>query len=657
MGAILRIMMMLVVALSALPASADAASRKPAKHRCRPARSTRCLRQARGHEPVIVASTGRVARADALQAFVQTIAPLPGIRVQPGAVARGAFASASGPLRWAAAYLPTMTRAQRAAFRRALGTNGRSGTRHRGTRRGARARAAANPPAGAQAKWQQAANKAEKLLAQHLGVPLGLPLVVRLETAPDPDGPGSQAAAAPIDKHGNWATGVGPGVSCRIQVFPIAWKSADPDLPVTDLSHEVVHCFQFKLNSTSYATLAAFPWLLEGGAEWAGDQVAKEILGHDPHDPLLPSYWNDYLRYPGVGLFSRVYDAVGFFAHLAETEPAGAMWPTLREMFKSKGGSAGAYKVAVQDTSTEFLDSWASGYARQPSLGPGWDTTGIGITSTKPVIPFYGGTGNTQVSLDAAPRSSAIARMMIGDQVLQVSGSGGIPFGRLRTADGTTFGLSPGTYCVQGHDCSCPAGTAGFGGGGLPTIAPGVAWVALSANTTAVHITLARLSLQNFCKQKPTSPPVGNSHLTIAGGATGTSYAGGRNDSCTIHTQNPFPPGAELTCLFEIAEPGTSAIAQLSITTFHYTGPGYYHVVDRGSTVGHDIGFTDLSYTFDAAQMPPDAEAGGFTITSGQGGVISGGVGATMEDVTAPEMATNTASAGGPFTVPLRIVP
>ena len=104
-------------------------------------------------------------------------------------------------------------------------------------------------------------------------------------------------------------------------------------------------------------------------------------------------------------------------------------------------------------------------------------------------------------------------------------------------------------------------------------------------------------------------------------------------------------------------QPGTSAIAQLSITTFHYTGPGDYHVADRGSTVGHDIGFTDLSYTFDAAQMPPDAEAGGFTITSDQGGVISGGVSATMEDVTAPEVATNTASAGGPFTVPLRIVP
>ena len=60
--------------------------------------------------------------------------------------------------------------------------------------------------------------------------------------------------------------------------------------------------------------------------------------------------------------------------------------------------------------------------------------------------------------------------------------------------------------------------------------------------------------------------------------------AGGRNDSCTVHTENPFPPGAELTCLFEIAEPGSAAMAQLSITTFHDTGLGFSHVTDRGST-------------------------------------------------------------------------
>jgi hypothetical protein len=124
-----------------------------------------------------------------------------------------------------------------------------------------------------------------------------------------------------------------------------------------------------------------------------------------------------------------------------------------------------------------------------------------------------------------------------------------------------------------------------------------------------------------------------------------------------VHQQNPFPPGSELTCLFEIAEPGSSAIAQLSITTFHYTGPGQYDVSARGTTTGPDVGFTDLSNTFVATQMPPDVSAGGFAITAMKGGVISGSVSATMGDVTSPETGSNTASAGGSFTVPVQSAP
>ena len=202
------------------------------------------------------------------------------------------FSSLSGPLRWAAAYLPTMSRAQRAAFRKLLAG-------------GTRAHAAANPSAAQMQKWTQAANTAATLLGQHLGVSLfstpALPLDVKLMSTPDPDGAESQAAATPVDKNGNWATGLGPGVLCRIQVFPIAWQSSDPDLPITAVSHEVVHCFQFKLASTAYGTLSASPWLLEGGAEWAGDQVAMQALGHDPHDSRLSTYWDAYLKYPSVG--------------------------------------------------------------------------------------------------------------------------------------------------------------------------------------------------------------------------------------------------------------------------------------------------------------------------------------------------------------------
>jgi hypothetical protein len=637
------------VATAAATSAASAATRTPTPtHKCRPARAPRCLRLARGHEPVLVSAAARVSKTDALQAFVQTVGPLPGIKALPGAVDRAPYGSLSGPIRWAAAYLPTMTPAQRKAFQKLIGG-----------RRGAFARIASNPPKGAQKKWDQAAKTAVALLSAHLGVSLSsapaLPVEVKLMTAPDPGGPGSQAAAEPLDKNGKWASSLGPGVKCQIQVFPLGWQSSNPDLPIYVTAHEAAHCFQFKLNSPVYSTLAQSPWLIEGGAEWAGDQVAREVLGHDPKDQYLSDYWNAYLKYPGTGLFSRVYDAVGFFAHLAETVQGGNLWPTLKQMFMAKGSQA-AYDVAVPDSNTGFLDSWASGYARDASLGTAWDTTGIGITSTKPPIPFYAGSGNTQVSIDAGPRSSAVARVQIADQVLMVSSSGGTPFGRLRDASGSTIGLDTASYCVTGQDCSCPSGSPGFGDT-LPGIAPGPAWVALSGSNAATHLTLARVSAAVWCQHPVGGIPGGSSNIVVSGAASATSFQSGHNDSCTIHQSSPYPPGVNFSCFFEMVEPG-GQITQVSLTDFHYTGPGDYHVTDRGTTTGPDVGYADLAASYSAAWNPPyPFDAGGFTITGVSGGMISGSINAMMGDTSQSEDSPSTVSAGGMFTVPVQTVP
>jgi hypothetical protein len=118
MRIVLRVAVVLLVV--SIPAGAAAHTKpkpKPSAHACRPAVSACCLRRARGAEPVIVSAAGRISRGEALQAFVQIVGPLPGIKAQSGAVAPRASHSASGPLRWAASFLPSMTKAQRAAFR------------------------------------------------------------------------------------------------------------------------------------------------------------------------------------------------------------------------------------------------------------------------------------------------------------------------------------------------------------------------------------------------------------------------------------------------------------------------------------------------------------------------------------------------------------
>lgn len=642
---ILTLLMLAMAGVAAAGATASAGAQRAKK--CAPARSARCLKLARGREPVLVSSRGRISRDQALQVFVQTIGPLPGVKPLSGAVDRRAFSSGSGPLRWAAAYLPAMTRAQRAAFKRLI--SGGSGRLH--------AHLAGGPTLATTKKWKQAAQTVVGLLSQHLGVsltsPPALPFDVKMMPAPDPDGAAIQAAAVPLDKNGNWATGLGPGVHCQIQIFPIAWKSSNPELPITVVSHEAVHCFQFKLNSPVYATLAESPWLLEGGAEWAGDQVAREVLGHDPKDQYLSAYWNAYLGSPSVDLFTRVYDAVGFFAHMAETAQGGNLWPTLREMFKAKGPTA-AYAIGVPDSNTDFLDSWASGYARNPGLGPGWDTTGIGITPKKPPIPFY---SSGSASLSAGPRASAIARLQVGGQVLVVGGSGGTPFGRLRDASGSEFDLGPASYCVTGQDCTCPSGTPGYGDS-IPEIAPGVAWVALSGNNAAANLTLARMTVTNWCQHPTGGNPGGVSHIVVSGGASATSFQNGHGDTCTIHQSNPFPPGLELQCVFEMVEPG-GEITQASVVTFHYTGTGFYHVTDRGTTTGPDVGYADLAASYAATWNPPpdQFDAGGFTIASVSGGRVTGSINATLGNVSQPEDSPTTVSESGTFSVPLQIVP
>ena len=133
-------------------------------------------------------------------------------------------------------------------------------------------------------------------------------------------------------------------------------------------------------------------------------------------------------------------------------------------MFQSIGNPSKAYGIAVPDSNAAFLDSWASGYARSPALGPGWDTTGIGITSSKPPVPFYAGTGNTQATLDAGPRSSALARVNIADQVLTVSVGATTPFGRLRDAAGSTYSLASGSVLRLRPGLHLPRGKRGLRG-------------------------------------------------------------------------------------------------------------------------------------------------------------------------------------------------
>ena len=73
-------------------------------------------------------------------------------------------------------------------------------------------------------------------------------------------------------------------------------------------------------------------------------------------------------------LFARSYDALGFFAHLAETGTD--VWRAIVPMGQAiiKGGNAAGWRAA--DPSQAFLDSRGSGFTEGRYPGPAWQTSG-----------------------------------------------------------------------------------------------------------------------------------------------------------------------------------------------------------------------------------------------------------------------------------------
>src|SRR5207247_4061294 len=133
------------------------------------------------------------------------------------------------------------------------------------------------------------------------------------------------------------------------------------------------HCFEADLfpDLGTYVGINrthASAWVIEGAAEWGSDSIAGSDEGN-------PYHWTEYLLEPGRPLFSRSYDALGYYAHLAESghDP----WGVIDSMLVAVvgGGNEAAFTASLSGGNpASTLDSWASGYARARHGGSAWDT-------------------------------------------------------------------------------------------------------------------------------------------------------------------------------------------------------------------------------------------------------------------------------------------
>jgi hypothetical protein len=409
---------------------------------------------------------GTVSLATALEAFSLVVGPVPGATAPKkpiGEVMDGTFA-----VRWALGYWDQLTPAQRAAVKRDL--SGRSlGTSAQWAGRGqelTRWPDNVTPPAG---PYLAVAEDASKEIAAHIGHPLGIPIsVVMNATEVQVNGISALAYTWVLNSSGGYT---GTAARCEIHINPSLYTIKDSSEVNDTVVHEVFHCYQ----GADYSSLAAFykapAWLIEGSAEWVGETLAPSAQDYQ--------FWRDYLLDINTSLLKRSYDAIGFYAHMAETgiNP----WQKFDLMFKAPTSIA-AYDLA---TDNDFLTTWASSLLRKGNWGEGWDTTGPAIPPRVWYIPkvtvlAVGGSLTGYV----APYTNAIVAVNTPADTLQVTVN--TPYSRLHDTSNHDFDdlmSGPNRFCL--NDCASSAELAQ-----LPRLTPGEVWLALTGNNFGATYTI-----------------------------------------------------------------------------------------------------------------------------------------------------------------------
>jgi hypothetical protein len=376
---------------------------------------------------------GTVSLATALAAFTLAVGPLPGVATPTGTA--GQITDGTVGVRWVVAHWNELTPAQQAAVTTDLvapakgqavgGSQGGVELDRYVTDQGSPHLLGVPSSSG----YLATAQHFRTLIAADLGrnTPQDLKVVVN-----NTQQQGAEALAYTVSFDSGYGF-TGKPAHCVIYINPLLYNDTNRSLVASSVAHEVFHCFQADDYPSMTAYGAAPSWLIEGQAEWVGETL----------EPTPDGSWNKYLTALSTVLFSRSYDAIGFYAHMAESgiNP----WSRLDAMLKASGNAA-AYAIAVNDT---FRTNWASSLARRPSLGTGWDTTGPGITSaTYTPTPTTLGNGST-VGKKVAPYTNAVVETNVAADAVSVTVTGN--YARLHAADGTEYDaaeLHDAKFCV-----------------------------------------------------------------------------------------------------------------------------------------------------------------------------------------------------------------
>jgi hypothetical protein len=476
---------------------------------------------------IALPASGTPTREQAFAAFDATVADLPGVSAPAGTV--GGSQSGTTALRWMNEHFYELTTAQQRAVTAAMGgaqpaftlpidENGNIVDPNAPVPAPEPAPAPEAPPAaaaGVRARAAQAeaflqiAREAVPIMAAR-GVRVRHPVTVTFLTQ---DRGTTLAEALPSFLCAGAGTTVGvcagadlAPTSCSIRIYP-AIQNAALAVRREVLLHELTHCAQFEAMG-SLGDLGAVPqWVMDGTADYVAQTLSQAWSGSVP----LASWWPTWLRSPERNLFTRGYDAVGFWHLLAQKgiDVYALVDPVTRA---GVGGSSSAYSRAIQGVQA-LAEDWGPTSVSLRS-NPAWKLNFPWVPTpditTRPVTKDSSFEGNFD------RLGAYVSGLRLAADLVIVSTNASTT-GRLLDSSNTGYPISgTQTFCTRPGGCACPEEEPDT----TPKIRAGQAYLGLADVSGAGYFTVRGQSLEEHCKRKR---PGGNAP---SGPAPGTSGGG-----------------------------------------------------------------------------------------------------------------------------------
>lgn len=428
---------------------------------------------------------GTVTADTALQAFSLAIGPLPGVTVPAGPI--GSIRSGSGAVRWLVGHWKDITEAQRAEAIRLIPELAGVGKPPIGDRSPADAKlvtytggvfAPSKPPI----YWTTLAYAMAAEIETHTHLHLDLTITAAEGLTQKVT---SAAETVVLNAQGGYT-----GKASKKCVITVSAGGAAQDFVVLEdmMGHEIWHCYQGQIRGPDWYYSTSTPtWLIEGQAEWVGDALRPTTQA--------PS-WDDYIPSPGKTLFSRSYDALGFYAHL--TQSGIETWDVLVNMLQADDNDVARFEASGA-TSDGFLDTWASSFFRQPAVGPAWELEGPGLPSRAGPGRLVLAAANGETTPFSAPAyTNSIFSLSSNADIVSFAIHGHVRLGD--PGHGQEYVLAGTSFCTKDGGCICPPGTAFDGAPPNPLSAETL--LAVTGGMKGARGTVTGHSLDEFCHKQ-----------------------------------------------------------------------------------------------------------------------------------------------------------